>query len=88
MAQKILIHIIDDEPIIHEVLGDLLTTEGYDVESSFNGEEALDKHSPDTYDLILLDLLMPGMNGIEVLGKIKKNRSPCHYHHHNSLCFG
>ena len=72
MAQKILIHIIDDEPIIHEVLGDLLTTEGYDVESSFNGEEALDKHSPDTYDLILLDLLMPGMNGIEVLGKIKK----------------
>jgi two-component system response regulator PilR (NtrC family) len=72
MANKVLIHIIDDEPIIHEVLGDLLTTEGYDVESSFNGEEALDKHSPDTYDLILLDLLMPGMNGIEVLGKIKK----------------
>jgi len=72
MAQQVLIHIIDDEPIIHEVLGDLLTAEGYNVESSFNGEEALDKHSPDTYDLILLDLLMPGMNGIEVLNKIKK----------------
>jgi DNA-binding NtrC family response regulator len=72
MAQQGLIHIIDDEPIIHEVLGELLTTEGYNVESSFNGEEALDKHSPDTYDLILLDLLMPGMNGIEVLNKIKK----------------
>jgi len=72
MTQQGLIHIIDDEPIIHEVLGDLLTTEGYKVESSLNGEEALDKYSPDNYDLILLDLLMPGMNGIEVLNKIKK----------------
>jgi two-component system response regulator PilR (NtrC family) len=72
MAQQGLIHIIDDEPIIHEVLGDLLTTEGYVVESSLNGEEALNKYSPDTYDLILLDLLMPGINGIEVLKKIKK----------------
>lgn len=72
MNQQGFIHIIDDEPIIHEVLGDLLTTEGYSVESSLNGEEALAKHSPDTYDLILLDLLMPGMNGIEVLNKIKK----------------
>jgi DNA-binding NtrC family response regulator len=72
MAQHGLIHIIDDEPIIHEVLGDLLITEGYGVVSSLNGEEALGKHSPDAFDLILLDLLMPGMNGIEVLKKIKK----------------
>jgi two-component system response regulator PilR (NtrC family) len=72
MTQHGLIHIIDDEPIIHEVLGDLLTAEGYEVESSLNGEEALEKYSPDTCDLILLDLLMPGMNGIEVLKRIKK----------------
>ncbi|UCE41747.1 MAG: sigma-54-dependent Fis family transcriptional regulator [Candidatus Aminicenantes bacterium] len=72
MSQNGLIHIIDDEPIIHEVLGDLLTTEGYEVESSLDGEEALEKYSPDSCDLILLDLLMPGMNGIEVLKRIKK----------------
>lgn len=72
MAEKGIIHIIDDEKIIHEVLGYLLTAEGYEVELSANGDEALTKHSSQTFDLILLDILMPGMDGIEVLTKIKK----------------
>jgi len=72
MTEKGTIHIIDDEPIIHEVLGDLLTSEGYAVVNSSNGEEALEKHSPQAYELILLDLLMPGMDGIEVLKRLKK----------------
>lgn len=75
MEHKGKIHIIDDEPIIHEVLGDLLTSEGYTVVNSANGEEALEKHSSQTFDLILLDLLMPGMDGIEVL-KLLKKRDP------------
>jgi DNA-binding NtrC family response regulator len=75
MEHKGKIHIIDDEPIIHEVLGDLLTSEGYAVVNSANGEEALERHSSQTFDLILLDLLMPGMDGIEVL-KLLKKRDP------------
>jgi len=67
-----MIHIIDDEPIIHEVLGDLLSSEGYEVENSSSGEEALDKHSSQSFELILLDLLLPGIDGIEVLKKLKK----------------
>ncbi len=72
MTKKGRIHIIDDEPIIHEVLGDLLSSEGYEVENSASGEEALDKHSSQSFQLILLDLLLPGINGIEVLKKLKK----------------
>ncbi len=72
MTQKGMIHIIDDEPIIHEVLGDLLSSEGYEVENSSSGEEALDKHSSQSFELILLDLLLPGIDGIEVLKKLKK----------------
>lgn len=72
MEAEGLIHIIDDEPIIHEVLGELLTSEGYEVESSTSGREALSKHSGDAFDLILLDLLMPGMDGLEVLKKLRK----------------
>jgi DNA-binding NtrC family response regulator len=71
MAKEI-IHIIDDEPIIHEVLGDLLTSEGYEVEISSGGKEALKKFDSQSYDLVLLDLLMPGMDGIEVLEHIKR----------------
>ncbi len=72
MVQKTTIHVIDDEPIIHEVLGELLTSEGYEVEISSSGEEALDKYSTQSFGLVLLDLLMPGMDGIEVLKKIRK----------------
>lgn len=72
MAQKGIIHIIDDEPIIHEVLGELLTTEGYTFELSSNGEEALKKQQEFEFDLTLLDLLMPGMDGITVLKELKK----------------
>ena len=72
MDHKEIIHIIDDEPIIYEVLQDLLTSEGYEVEISTNGEEALEKYASQNFDLTLLDLLMPGMDGIEVLKRLKK----------------
>ncbi len=66
------IHVIDDEPIIHDVLSQLLSSEGYEVVLSSSGEEALEKHSAQFYDVTLLDLLMPGLDGIEVLKGIKK----------------
>jgi two-component system response regulator PilR (NtrC family) len=72
MSSKGIIHVIDDEPVIHDVLAQLLTSEGYEVEISSTGEEALEKFAPQSCDVVLLDLLMPGMDGIEVLQKIKK----------------
>jgi len=72
MPDKGLIHLIDDEPIIHEVMSQLLTSEGYEVEISSSGEEAVEKANGRSFDLTLLDLLMPGMNGIEVLRHIRR----------------
>jgi two-component system response regulator PilR (NtrC family) len=72
MAAQRVIHVIDDEPVIHDILGQLLSSEGYEVEISKSGEEALEKHSSQSFDVILLDLLMPGLDGIQVLKAIKK----------------
>ena len=72
MSPKGSIHVIDDEPVIHDVLGQLLTAEGYEVDLSSSGEEALQKCAGQAYDLTLLDLLMPGMEGLEVLKAMKK----------------
>jgi DNA-binding NtrC family response regulator len=69
---KGLIHVIDDEPIIQDVLDQLLTSEGYDVELSLSGEEGLRKVEAQAFDLTLLDLLLPGMDGLAVLKGIRK----------------
>jgi DNA-binding NtrC family response regulator len=72
MTERGIIHIIDDEPVIHDVLGQLLTSEGFETEISGSGEEALAKQSSRSFDVILLDLLMPGLDGIETLKRIRR----------------
>jgi len=63
-AKKILI--ADDEPDILEILSFNLSAEGYDITLAKNGNEALDKAKLVNPDLIILDVMMPGKNGIEV----------------------
>jgi len=66
------IHVIDDEPIIHDILSQILAAEGYEVEISASGEDALKKYESRNFDLVLLDLMMPGMSGLEVLRALRK----------------
>jgi len=63
--------IVDDEPSILQSLGGLLSDEGFEVMSAFNGYEALKIIDAESPDLVLLDIWMPGMDGLEVLGEIK-----------------
>lgn len=69
--QKKTILLVDDDPLIIRMYQVKLSNDGYDIEIATNGEEALiavRKHKP---DLILLDLMMPRMNGIETLKSLK-----------------
>ncbi len=64
--------IVDDKPDIIEALKGLLVDEGFEVLSANNGYEALKIISTNTPDLVLLDIWLPGMDGIETLKEIKK----------------
>src|ERR1700740_105248 len=69
-AQRILI--VDDEAAIRESLETLLPLEGYAVDSAVNGEEGLDRIEDQAYDLVLLDLALPGKSGLEILPLIRE----------------
>ena len=68
--KKILL--VDDEESIHLLYREELEEEGYEVHSAFTGEEALERLGIVKPDLIILDINMPGMNGIEALRQIKE----------------
>jgi len=72
MAKKGNILIADDEEIMREVLESLLSQDGYRVDLAKTGEEALAKMSERPYDVILLDVSMPGIGGLRTLEEILK----------------
>jgi len=71
MTKKILA--VDDEPSICKLVQTALTGRGYDVVVAHNGEEALDKVALEHPDLIVLDIMMPKMDGREVRRRLTKN---------------
>ena len=70
VARKILI--VDDEPLIVKGLKYSLEQEGYEIDSAADGEEALAKFASGHFDLILLDVMLPKMDGIEVCQRVRE----------------
>jgi len=67
--KKILL--VEDEPIIAKAYFDHLSSEGYTIEMATDGEEALEKLIPFKPDLILLDIILPKLDGLSVLKEIR-----------------
>ncbi|WP_093520753.1 response regulator [Stigmatella erecta] len=67
--------LVDDEAAIVEALQDILSDEGYAVEAAFNGEEALQRLHAARPDLMLMDLMMPVMDGRELLRRVRQDPS-------------
>jgi len=63
--------IVDDEPLVRRSLGELLALSGYTVSTASNGEEALNLLKDYTADIIISDIKMPQMDGVELLRKLK-----------------
>jgi len=71
MAKKILI--VEDDKFLRELIVRKLTEEGYDAIEAFDGEEGAKKVKEENPELVLLDLILPGIDGFEVLASIKQN---------------
>ena len=69
--KKILL--VDDEEGIQMLYREELEDDGYEVISAYTGEEGLQKFKDESPDLVILDIQMPGMNGIETLRQMKMN---------------
>src|SRR5208283_3306023 len=65
--------VVDDQPQNIELLEAHLVVQGYEIVKAANGEEALGKLSGNQIDLILLDVMMPGMDGFEVTRRIRQD---------------
>ena len=66
--------IIEDEFNLADVVASRLRKEKYSVDIATNGEDGLDNALTNIYDLIILDVMLPKMNGFEILKKIKNNK--------------
>jgi len=64
--------VIEDEPTLSRLLSYNLSQEGYTVHTVDNGGEGLQEASSQRYDLIILDIMLPGLNGFEVLTKLRQ----------------
>lgn len=63
--------VVDDDPGVRDVLAEVISKQGYKAIAVSSGERALEELERRHYDLIFLDLVMPGMSGVEVLSAIK-----------------
>ncbi|PYV03872.1 MAG: Fis family transcriptional regulator [Acidobacteria bacterium] len=67
--------VVDDEEIMRDVLSTLLAAENYSVDFAHNGAQALEKARESDYSVVLLDLMMPDMDGLQVLEQFRKMES-------------
>jgi DNA-binding NtrC family response regulator len=63
--------VVDDDVGMVDTLGDILTASGYDVARAYSGEAAVTMVQHGPYDVVLMDIQMPGLNGVEALGAMK-----------------
>ena len=62
--------VVDDDPANLDLLSRRLTRQGYEITTAAGGQEALDLLNQQDFDLLILDMLMPGINGLQVLKQI------------------
>ena len=71
VATKAKILVVDDEPVVRQLLTEILTEEGHEVETTADGKDALNRIKNNGYSLILVDMKLPGISGSELYERIQ-----------------
>lgn len=66
--------VVEDEKTLNEMITKTMTHEGYSVDSCYNGEEALDYLHMGEFDAVVMDIMMPVLNGIDTLKTIRAKK--------------
>ena len=74
ILHKDLLLLVEDEPDLNETISFNLDSEGYEVTSTFNGKDALNAIEKKKPDLILLDLMLPDMSGLEICRELRSSK--------------
>jgi len=72
MSRKIRVLVVDDDAVLRKLLSDQIARMGFDTAPAASGEEALAALSKSDFDVLLLDIRMPGLSGLETLREIRK----------------
>ena len=75
MANQKKILIVDDDPQVHKMLGTVLIPKNYEIDSALDPKRAWEKIKSSPPDLVILDIMMPGMSGIELCQKIRSEKT-------------
>lgn len=67
--------VIDDEDIIREMLKDILEPEGHEIIEAEDGQKGLEKFDPESIDLVITDIMMPGKDGFETIAELREQKS-------------
>src|SRR5918911_3903848 len=66
--------LVDDEPGVRSALGGVLRDEGYEVDAVDSGESCLERLARQTYDVVVLDIWLPGMDGLATLARMRERQ--------------
>ena len=76
MSRKIRVMVVDDDAVLRKLVSDQVARMGFDSAAAASGEEALDALSKSDFDVVLLDIRMPGLSGLDALREIRRLEDP------------
>jgi two-component system response regulator AtoC len=76
MSRKIRVMVVDDDAVLRKLVSDQVARMGFDSAAAASGEEALDALSKSDFDVMLLDIRMPGLSGLDALREVRKLEDP------------